>query len=296
MSENTHSYLSQSISRFDIVLSNSLFDCRIFWARIVSGESESLFTQYLKHSFYELQYSLKGSIPMLLENNTELSVCEKDFVIIPPETYHQITDTTNTAARFILAFSFETKSQKLSDSLKKALKTVSAFHNTKAMDSLLKMIIEKTFFDSQLRKEAIRSLMESFFIEMLETVCGYPASLPIKENSDRAICAVEAMEEYIKNSYGVGITVLELSKRFSFSRRHLQRLFLLVRGYTPKDAINKERLKRIEELTVSTALSFNEISRLCGFCDEYAMNKFFRRHNKTNLSRLRQLKESSNIR
>ncbi|MBE6591120.1 MAG: helix-turn-helix domain-containing protein [Ruminococcaceae bacterium] len=294
MSDNNSAYISQSISRFDIVLDNSLFNCRVFWARIVSSESESLFTQYLKHSFYELQYSLKGNISLLLEKDTRLSVCERSFVIIPPETYHQITDSEESGARFILAFSLDAKRTKLSRTIEKNLKEIRAFHNTQTMEKLIELMIKKDYYDDPLRKETIRSFMESFFMEMLETVCGFEEGVATQRRSS-AEQTVEAIEGYIKGCYGIGISVSELSKRFSFSRRHLQRLFITTRNCTPSEAINRERLKRIEELTVSTRLSFNEISRLCGFCDEYAMNKFFRRHSNTNLSQLRNLKNTSKI-
>ena len=63
-----HSEYSRSyhINKYDIEIANELFDCRIFWARVISSETESLFTQYTRHTFYEIQYALEGRIGMLL--------------------------------------------------------------------------------------------------------------------------------------------------------------------------------------------------------------------------------------
>ena len=55
---------SQSIGKYDIIVENDFMKCRIYWARIVGSETESLFTQYTKHTFYEIQYALEGRIVM----------------------------------------------------------------------------------------------------------------------------------------------------------------------------------------------------------------------------------------
>ena len=94
---------------------------------------------------------------------------------------------------------------------------------------------------------------------------------------------------FLREYHGIGIRVSDVAKKFGISERHLCRLFDTVRGYSLRDAINLEKLKRIEDLIVSTSLSLSEISALCGFSDEYAMNKFFRRLNRVNLSDFRRL-------
>ena len=107
-----------------------------------------------------------------------------------------------------------------------------------------------------------------------------------EENTKR----LEAMLNYIKSFNGIGIGVAELAERFSTSERHINRIFNAELGKGPREVINHEKLKKIEEYVVSTRLSFNEIAELCGFSDEYAMNKFFKRYNLINLSDFRKIK------
>lgn len=287
-------YTSYNINKFNIELSNSLFDCRIFWARVVSSETESLFTQYTKHSFYEIQYALQGHIGMILDDGIPLSFDESDFVIIPPETYHQIVESDNTGARFIMAFSLRVKEEglasSLSERLSKRLSKPRPYRESAHMRSLLSVILQKNYHDEPLRKESITSLVECFFFEVLEQIC--PATAV--SSAPRAVCAeaeekVLQIERFLHEYNGIGLLVSDVSRRFGISERHLSRLFAEVRGYSPRDAISKEKLKKIEELVSSTDLSLSEISELCGFSDEYAMNKFFRRLNRVNLSEFRRI-------
>ena len=284
-------YVSQSINKFDIELETPLFDCRIFWARVVSSENESLFTQYTKHSFYEIQYALRGRIGMIIGDHTPLVFDESDFVIIPPDTYHQIVDSDGAGARFIMAFSLRVKDESLSE-LPEALTLPRPYTESPHMRSLLSVILQKNYHDDPLRKESITALVECFFLEVMEQICPRRPrviSSPLPE-SERKVREIEA---FLHDYNGIGLHVTDVSRRFGIGERHLSRLFQGVRGYSLRDAINREKLKKIEELVISTDLSLCEISELCGFSDEYAMNKFFRRLNKINLSEFRRLGKHS---
>lgn len=292
--ENPPRYASQSINKFDIEISSRLYDCRIFWARVVSSETESLFTQYTKHSFYEIQYALRGKIGMILGDGIPLSFDESDFVIIPPDTYHQIVDSDEAGARFIMAFSLRVKDPALADELGEALRTPRPYRESAHMRDLISIIIKKDYHDDPLRTESITALVECFLLEVLETVCPQKSdgthhreSLPESERK------VKEIERFLHEYNGIGLSVREVSHRFGISERHLSRLFTAMRGYSLRDALNREKLKKIEELVISTDLSLSEISELCGFSDEYAMNKFFRRLNRINLSDFRRLRKSS---
>ena len=102
--EKNVKYRSNSINSVDIEISNGLIDCRVFWARVVSSESESLFTKNTKHTFYEIQYALEGRIGMVIGDGERVIFDESDFIVIPPDTYHQIVDGDTRGARFIMAF------------------------------------------------------------------------------------------------------------------------------------------------------------------------------------------------
>jgi len=288
-------YSSYNINKFNIELSNDLFDCRIFWARVVSSESESLFTEYTKHSFYEIQYALQGSIGMILGDNTPLAFDESDFVIIPPDTYHQIVESDPTGARFIMAFSLRVKDDSLADALS-VLSEPRPYRESAHMRNLLSVILQKNYHDDALRKESITSLVECFFLEVMEQIAPHRGRKPHPSPSlPENLRKVTEIEAFLHEYNGIGLRVSDIALRFGISERHLSRLFSEVRGYSLRDAMNREKLKKIEELVISTELSLSEISQLCEFSDEYAMNKFFRRLNKINLSEFRRIATSKAI-
>ena len=282
-----------SLDQYHLNVTGKAFDATIFWARVVSSENESLFTQYTKHSFYEIQYALKGKIGMILGDSTPLSFDESDFVIIPPDTYHQIVESDETGARFIMAFSLRVKDAVLSDALSEALSTPRPYRESPHMRSLLSTVLQKDYHDEPLRKESITALVECFFLEVLETVCPrFGESDSPREHLSAGEEKVAEIERFLHEYNGIGLTVSEVARHFGISERHLSRLFVTARGYSLRDALNREKLKKIEEFVISTDLSLSEISELCGFSDEYAMNKFFRRLNKINLSDFRRLRRS----
>lgn len=272
------------INLYDIAISNEFMDGRVFWARTVSSENESLFTQYTKHTFYEIQYALEGHIGMTINRSESLYVAESDFVVIPPDTYHQVVDADSRGARFIMAFSVSFKDEKMNGILH-SLNTIFPYKETKIMRSILSAINEKSKKSGRVSKRIVSSLLESFLLEVFDTLRDTDTYKKLSEDEIYDTTRrVEAMFGFIKNSNGIGISVSDIAERFSMSERHVGRLFQNVLGKNPRDVINHEKLKKIEEYVISTELSFSEISELCGFSDEYAMNKFFKRYNLTNLS------------
>lgn len=284
--------ISQTASRdirnhFDLEIHNSLFHCRIIWAKVVSSEKESLFAQYTKHSFYEIQYALQDRIEMLVDDGVQVPVDQSHFALVPPHSYHQIEET-HIGARFVMAFSMDVKDETLHYTLRQ-IRRVSVHPSSRDMQCILEMILSRLSAGDPLCRAGIGPLTEAFLLEILQNVIrDMPKAdrrMSMSENQNK----VAHIRSYIHEHSGVGLSVRQVALRFNISERHLCRIFTAVTGHSLRREIELERLKRIEELIVSTKLSFGEIAELCGFCDGYSMNKFFKRHNKVNLSEFRSL-------
>ena len=278
---------SNNIDIFDIEIDNDVIRSRVFWARIISSENESLFTQNTKHTFYEIQYALEGRIGMLIGDGERITFDESDFIVIPPDTYHQIVDGDTEGERFIMAFTLEP----LTDNVRGAserLHSLLPHRETDRMRDILSLMVGKDYSGTILRKRQLSALIECFLAEMLEAIAqpapAFQSSLPEKKAANKTVGEIIT---FIHSRGGIGISVGELARIFNISQRHLNRLFVSVTGESPKEAINHEKMKRIEALVSTTSLSLGEISELCGFSDEYAMNKFFRRYTLSNLSDFR---------
>ena len=281
-------YRSLSINKYDIEIENRLFDCRIFWARVISSETQSLFTNYTKHTFYEIQYALEGKIEMKIGENEHIFFDSSEFIVIPPDTYHQIVDGDSTGARFIMAFDIRPKGDKMRFPIRQ-LNSLAVQRETPSMRHLLSLILEKSYRDDPLRKSLLNSLLESFLLEILEAVTPRSVASPDGDKVTRDNRKIQDILSFISAFNGVGIHVTDIAQRFHLSERQLNRILQRATGKTTRQLIEHEKMKKIEELAATTNLTLNEISELCGFCDEYAMNKFFRRHSKTNLSEFRKI-------
>ena len=285
-------YGSSNINIFDIEIDNGLMRSRVFWARIISSENQSLFTQNTKHTFYEIQYALEGRIGMTVGQGERIIFDESDFIVIPPDTFHQIVDGDTEGERFIMAFTFEP----LSDTLQGAVERLRALlphRETERMRELLSLMVGKDYSDTPLHKRQLCALIECFLTEIIEAT--EDASPHSKSDSERkkASSTVNEIIEFIHSRGGIGIGVGDLARIFNISQRHLNRLFVSATGESPKETINHEKMKRIEALVSTTSLSLSEISELCGFSDEYAMNKFFRRYTRLNLSDFRAISKKA---
>lgn len=279
-------FKSYNLEQFDQELENPFFKCHIFWARIVSHENESLLTQYTKHTFYEIQYAIDGHIGMQTGGGNRLDIAESDFVVIPPDTYHQVVDADSAGARFIMAFSIVFKDPELKAAAS-GLESLCPRPHTPSMGALLQLIFEKNIQPGKMRRHNLSVLLESLLFEIIRP----SGEQPFAEQADGSQRSPKAEQIllFIKSCNGIGIKVADLSQKFSISQRHLRRILVEETGHTPKQIIDHEKLRKIEEYIVSTKLSLCEIAELCGFCDEYAMNKFFKQHNMTNLSDFKRL-------
>ncbi len=281
-------FSAMDMRKFDIEIRNEWLECRVFWARIVASDREGLLTQYTKHTFYEVQYALEGRIDMLLDNHKRIDLAESDFIVIPPDTYHQIIDSDQEGARFIMAFSVKRRDERMRAVLDRLSAPIPC-RATVHMRTLLELLMAHPYTDDPVRRRFIITLLEVFLLEMFETLCpGSPQTLADADDDAR----IEAILACVRDCHGVGIRVCDIARRFNLSERHLCRIVCAATGQNLRELIQHEKLQHIEALIASTDLSLCEIAGLCGFSDVYAMNRFFRRYNLTNLSTFRRLSKN----
>ena len=263
----------------------------LYWAKTVSGENEGLLTSYTKHTFYELQFPIDGKLVMNAGNKNDFVVSVNDFIVIPPDTYHQIIDADSNGKRFIMAFSFAKNTNvvnKFNDITNKLIVT-------KKSNELKKLLDTAILFSSKnsvISNEIYLNIISAVLLELIRNVLGeFITNASNDVYYDNFI--TNEIYNYIKDKRGIGVTLKSLAKTFGYSERHINRLFNANVGKTVYDVIAREKLSRIEELVTVTDLSLNEIATLTGFCDGYSMNKFFKRYAKTNLSKYRKISRKS---
>ena len=275
-----------SLDQYLLDLQSESLAPTVFWARVVSSETESLLTRYTKHTFFEIQYALEGRLVITVGDQDRYTLDESDFIIIPPDTYHQIVDGDDTGARFIMAFSL---SERVSAAFGDLLRTGNTPHKeSPVLRRLLTLILQKAEGGTAHASGVLGGLIESFLFELCDILAPDHSAMARSEQAlTESAARIASIRRFVAQHHGVGISVGALAKRFGISERHLNRLFQTEQKGSVRAIINHEKLHYIEELVASTSLSLGEISALCGFSDEYAMNKFFKRYNHVGLSEYR---------
>lgn len=86
--------------------------------------------------------------------------------------------------------------------------------------------------------------------------------------------------KFIEENYRNNITINMLCKRFSFSKNHIINMFKASFGQTPITYLNLVRLKRVEELLITTSEAIECIAFRCGYQNySHFYRQFVRKNN-----------------
>lgn len=276
---------SHSVNVSHTFIENELFECRLFWARVINSETENLLTNFTKHTFWEIEYALEGRIGLTLDGDQPIWIEEGAFLIVPPDRYHQVTDADSAGKRFIMGFSVTARDDIVRQRIQQLTHPVVRPANEN-MRQLVALLMRQEHRWIPAARRSVEALAECFLLEILEAVDPDNPSDPAEAAQHRTFQQADAR---IRACNGIHLTVRELAEQVNMSQRQLSRIFRRELGKTPLEAINRARLARIEEMLSATRLSLTEISALCGFSDEYSMDRFFRRYNHVSLSAFRRI-------
>lgn len=234
----------------------------VYWARLIEGRSESLLTGCTKHTIYEIEYALFRPLVIRLNDQT-LTLNDGEFLIIPPETTHQIIRSDPEGYKFILGFSL--------DPHQPALHAEKTLTDTPALRGIIQLI--PAILESGSR-ELLQSIMQSAFLAFLDACPLCTAEWAHRDEGERSL---QRFLDFVRSAHGVGVSVRECARLISLSERQLLRCCLAVTGKTPSEIIQQERLNFIRTCLQQTHLSLSEIADLAGFQTESAMARFFQK-------------------
>lgn len=89
---------------------------------------------------------------------------------------------------------------------------------------------------------------------------------------------VKNAQEYIESNYRETLTVNDLARRFSFSRRNFLRRFKGATGNTPIEYLQRVRIEAAKRLLEHSPKNVGEIVSAAGYADEKAFRLLFKKH------------------
>ena len=127
--------------------------------------------------------------------------------------------------------------------------------------------------------EQMNSLAYSDAPMIIKTAKFYDILSKLCKNSESNSTA-HKISEYINKNCQQSITIDMLCEKFSFSKNHIINIFKKAFGQTPIAYLNFARLKKAEQLLISTSESIETISFNCGYQNySHFYRQFVRKNN-----------------
>ena len=261
-------------NRYYIQIQSDFGTLSVSWLRQILSDNESLLTEYAKHRFYELHYVLDGSLN-IRTNTEELCIHAGEFLLLPPEVYHEITGFAPHTRKNVFGFDIQLTDTAMEKTLKNIPVCVRGESATlRQMAELLALPPTDT---PTIAAVQMRCLTEAFFFELLRLVLptaeiGTPPRVKTNHKSE----FMDRIYAVIRSRLGGDFpTVDELADLLHISRRHLSRITVETVKKTPKEILDEERCAYIRELLATTEYSLHEIAFLGGFTGAYSLARFF---------------------
>jgi AraC-like DNA-binding protein len=100
---------------------------------------------------------------------------------------------------------------------------------------------------------------------------------------------ISKVMHFIDHHYESALSMKEIAAIVSVSPYYLSRLFSAMTGYTVKEYIIKQRIKKAKDFLANSDATLSEIAGMCGFSDQSHMGKMFRQYEKTTPKKYRML-------
>lgn len=281
---------SNKLFEFSKVLSE---DEKLSWADNVQvmqvGETcldKGAFIEEHIQRCHEVTLVISGS-GLLTADNERIPCSVGDIQIISKGVSHSVIADKDSTFRYIhFAFNFyEYKPKYLYEFYEQCGNVI--MHDTGNIRSILNLIVEE-YFNVQMYGETVRSSLIQVLLIMLWRKANLVLARQESSENVKVIGAtVYNIMKYIDEHLSEPITVKDIADKFSYSCRHVSRLFKEKTGTSIKEYIIDTRMKRAETMLEEGKLSLLEIANITGYESVQSFCKRFKMHTGKTPSELR---------
>lgn len=216
---------------------------------------------------YMINYTTHGKGYFKI-NGIETIVEEGDLIFAQNSNHHILKKLPNQDWTFSFIHIFESAIvsniyQEFVNKYGFVVKGVKREFVTPYIQKIIKLLREKQT-DYELK---ISSLVYEMLLNIVEN-----ASADTEEKIDISISNVVS---YIKNNFDKKITIKDILSHTTYSKNHMERLFKEKMHMTMKDYLYSLRLRRAQELLITTDLTLKEIAEATGLSEYRALHYLF---------------------
>lgn len=249
--------------------------------RIISFEPDFHFKMH-SHKRIELNYILKGSCVMMLDNKL-VKLNQNNSILIFPGSKHDFYVNSNHGVKivqleFLLDYSASEDSKDLLEPelsflycLKSSTKNYIKIPNNPEIGNCMERIIR----ENKLKRNNFCALSRIYFLELIILISRFINKHDGMINRQDNEYLKIAMNR-IHSNYHSEVYVSELAKECNISERYLRKLFTKNLDSTPQQYCNNVRINKAVELLADRNIPINEIAFRIGYSTPQYFSRMFK--------------------
>lgn len=269
ISKFTDDFLDDSVTVYNYFPSsnrNYLFYCQIAG---VQNIGQNYYNELGMAKEYQLQYTIEGSGSATI-NGEEYILNKGDLLVLSNYQHHVFKpiDGKKWKIAFVHIFGNDMVANIFGQIFKTSNYIVSNIDEAMPVTHVRK-IIKLLQDNSQENEFEISAEIYSYLMDILDVIKG-KAQEPVDSGLMNVI-------HYIKNNYNTQLTMQKIMEHSTYSKNHLERLFKKQMHMTIQEYISYLRLKKSQELILTTNMYFCEIATRVGLSDYRSLIYLYRK-------------------
>lgn len=271
ISKFTDDFLDDSVTVYNYFPQsncNYLFYCQIAG---IQNIGKNYYNELGLAKEYQLQYTIEGSGSMTI-NGEEYILNKGDLLVLSNYQHHifKPIEGKNWKIAFVHIFANELVTEIFKHLFNLSNYVIHGVDEEMPLSHINK-IIKLMQEDMYLNEFAISSEIYAYLMD----VCGF-VSQNVSERGGVDSGLVNVIH-YIKNNYNTPITMQDIMEHSTYSKNHLERLFKKHMHMTIQEYISYLRLKKSQELILTTNMYFSEIATAVGLSDYRSLIYLYRK-------------------
>ena len=265
LKEYTHRR-ADAVNQLNIPEADKPYRVKFLWLEMISRDhgANKIYYGDHAHSFFELYLMFSGEAKCGI-GGKELELSSGDALLLPPNTIHRYIASDNQFLRAALAFA--------SDDLLLPEYEYKKFRFSQEICDNVEFILEQSDKDDVFTPAVVSGRLLEIVAEVVRTVSDkLPPASHVTEDP-----RVTVAKEYVYKNRGRLITVDDVAKECSISRKQLDRIFKAQTDKTVHDYLIETRVSYAKQL-LQGEKSIKEIGYTLGFDNESSFVSFFKRH------------------
>ena len=263
---------SRKLSRINLNLQADTVPLEHYWCRVAYQYQERPNLKEHRHSFFELHMCLCGCAEIAVGEQV-FTLIPGTFLLLPPDTNHQILSQEPDFSKFVWGFSV--KNESMAEMLTQGCMPAGLKQAEPEMHNCVQIMLNNSDGDGFGYYTVIQGQLYHLFALLVRKL----TTQKTVESFQKSLSAqMEEIKKYISDNLSANLSAEEIADQFHISRKQLTRICMEECKMTVTQLKNSLQMEKIRQMLEENEKSLEEIACTCGFSDQYSMSKFFHRH------------------